>query len=234
MNTIPPLSINRRKSVCTALGATAFANLLPFGRAQAAESVTYLFPAPPILPAFGPLQLAKGRGYFEKEGLDMKWCAKPPRSAAAVSTWPSRSAPAMHRSGYRCRRSDPGAWQRCAGEDCMRVRRSAVSCSWWCGRIPALPNLPISKARPYGHVFPGHDLLCAARAARKRRPVAERRGHPGSGTDRRLAIRGRRQIGGHGRCAGLDSAGGRCRSEGRNPADRRVLPAHGPGNRHVG
>ena len=33
--------------------------------AQALEDVTYLFPAPPILPAFGPIQLAKGKGYFE-------------------------------------------------------------------------------------------------------------------------------------------------------------------------
>src|SRR5580698_3938245 len=72
MNTIPTLSIDRRK-VCTVLGATAFAGLLPFRGARAAEGVTYLFPAPPILPAFGPIQLAKGRGYFEKEGLDVKF-----------------------------------------------------------------------------------------------------------------------------------------------------------------
>ena len=72
MNTIPTLGINRRR-VCTVLGATAVAGLSPFRRAQAAEGVTYLFPAPPILPAFGPIQLAKGRGYFEKEGLDVKF-----------------------------------------------------------------------------------------------------------------------------------------------------------------
>jgi NitT/TauT family transport system substrate-binding protein len=39
--------------------------------ATAAEAVTYLFPAPPSLPAFGPLQLAKGKGYFAAAGLDV-------------------------------------------------------------------------------------------------------------------------------------------------------------------
>jgi len=36
--------------------------------AFATESITYLFPAPPILPAFGPIQLAKGKGYFSDAG----------------------------------------------------------------------------------------------------------------------------------------------------------------------
>ena len=38
---------------------------------QAAEKVTYLFPAPPILPAFGPIRLALGKGYFKDAGLDV-------------------------------------------------------------------------------------------------------------------------------------------------------------------
>ncbi|MEN3379856.1 MAG: NitT/TauT family transport system substrate-binding protein [Hyphomicrobiales bacterium] len=41
--------------------------------AFAAESITYLFPAPPILPAFGPIQLAKGKGYFSDAGLDVSF-----------------------------------------------------------------------------------------------------------------------------------------------------------------
>jgi NitT/TauT family transport system substrate-binding protein len=41
--------------------------------AQALEKVTYLFPAPPILPAFGPIQLAKGKGYFTQAGLDVSF-----------------------------------------------------------------------------------------------------------------------------------------------------------------
>ena len=51
----------------------AVALVLPaaLGAGAAAESVTYLFPAPPMLPAFGPIQLAKGKGYFAAAGLDV-------------------------------------------------------------------------------------------------------------------------------------------------------------------
>src|ERR1043165_1768802 len=42
-------------------------------RISAAESITYLFPAPPILPAFGPIQLAKGKGYFSEAGLEVSF-----------------------------------------------------------------------------------------------------------------------------------------------------------------
>ncbi|WP_346899139.1 ABC transporter substrate-binding protein [uncultured Roseibium sp.] len=41
------------------------------GAAQAAEKVSYLFPAPDFLPAFAPFQLAKHKGYFADEGLDV-------------------------------------------------------------------------------------------------------------------------------------------------------------------
>ena len=41
--------------------------------ASAAESVTYLFPAPPSLPAFGPIRLAKGKGYFSDAGIDVSF-----------------------------------------------------------------------------------------------------------------------------------------------------------------
>jgi len=41
--------------------------------ARAAERITYLFPAPPVLPAFGPIQLAKGKGYFTEAGLDVNF-----------------------------------------------------------------------------------------------------------------------------------------------------------------
>ena len=40
---------------------------------RAAETVTYLFPAPPMLPAFGPIQLAKGKGYFADAGLEVNF-----------------------------------------------------------------------------------------------------------------------------------------------------------------
>ena len=41
--------------------------------ARANEKLTYLFPAPPLLPAFGPIQLAKGKGYFTQAGLDVNY-----------------------------------------------------------------------------------------------------------------------------------------------------------------
>jgi NitT/TauT family transport system substrate-binding protein len=41
--------------------------------ARAEEKLTYLFPAPPLLPAFGPIQLAKGKGYFSQNGLDVSY-----------------------------------------------------------------------------------------------------------------------------------------------------------------
>src|SRR5246127_146707 len=47
--------------------------IVPRSLVQAAESITYLFPAPPILPAFGPIQLAKGKGYFAEAGLDVSY-----------------------------------------------------------------------------------------------------------------------------------------------------------------
>ncbi len=40
--------------------------------AQALEQVTYLNPAPLSLPTFAPLQIAKVRGYFKDENLDVK------------------------------------------------------------------------------------------------------------------------------------------------------------------
>lgn len=37
------------------------------------EKVLYLFPAPPMLPANGPIRLALGKGYFKAEGLDVSY-----------------------------------------------------------------------------------------------------------------------------------------------------------------
>ncbi len=41
--------------------------------AWANQKITYLFPAPPLLPAFGPIQLAKGKGYFSQAGLEVSF-----------------------------------------------------------------------------------------------------------------------------------------------------------------
>ncbi len=53
--------------------ALAVAHLAIVQPASAAESVTYLFPAPPSLPAFAPIRLAKGKGYFAEAGIDVNF-----------------------------------------------------------------------------------------------------------------------------------------------------------------
>jgi NitT/TauT family transport system substrate-binding protein len=54
----------------TALAA-AFAASSWLPPAAAAEKVTYLLPAPAARPAFGPWMVAKQRGYYAKEGLEI-------------------------------------------------------------------------------------------------------------------------------------------------------------------
>src|SRR5262249_58838061 len=58
------------------LAAGAALGLAPWNTpalSQELEKVTYLFPAPAILPAFAPIQLAKGKGYFADAGLDVTY-----------------------------------------------------------------------------------------------------------------------------------------------------------------
>ncbi|SDR17025.1 NitT/TauT family transport system substrate-binding protein [Rhizobiales bacterium GAS191] len=62
--------IGVRRALAAAL---IFAFALASAGVEAGESVTYLFPAPPLLPAFGPLQIAKGKGYFTEAGLDVEF-----------------------------------------------------------------------------------------------------------------------------------------------------------------
>jgi NitT/TauT family transport system substrate-binding protein len=65
-------TMSRRHLLAT--GAAFGAGLLTAStRALAAEEITYLFPAPPILPAFGPIRLAQGKGYFKDAGLEVKF-----------------------------------------------------------------------------------------------------------------------------------------------------------------
>src|SRR5215475_11160525 len=54
-------------------GGSAFGLGLLSAPASSQEKITYLFPAPPILPAFGPIQLAQGKGYFAAAGLDVSF-----------------------------------------------------------------------------------------------------------------------------------------------------------------
>ena len=61
-----------RRLLAAAIAALGLGFNLP-AAAQSMQKVTYLFPAPPILPAFGPIQLAKGKGYFKEAGLDVEF-----------------------------------------------------------------------------------------------------------------------------------------------------------------
>ena len=56
------------------LAVAAAASMVLLGQGvsgQAAEKVIYLLPAPAFLPAFAPWQLAKHKGYYAAEGLDV-------------------------------------------------------------------------------------------------------------------------------------------------------------------
>ena len=197
--------------------------------AQGLEKVTYLFPAPPLLPAFGPIQLAKGKGYFTEAGLDVTFAVGPRRRRRRQAGRRRQCAARRHRGG----RADHGPRQRRAGEDRRGVRRQGIHAA---GGARGFRHR--EAGRPQGqdhhrHVLPGHDLLCAARPARERGPHPERRQHPVGRPDRRLAVRRRRQIGRHGRRAGLDPADPGDGREGQGAADRRVFPAHGAGHRGV-
>lgn len=59
------MTMTRRRML---LGA---ALALPALRAHAQEAVTYLFPAPPFLPAFAPHQIALRRGYYAANGVNV-------------------------------------------------------------------------------------------------------------------------------------------------------------------
>ena len=59
--------MNMRKFAVMAAAAAMLAG----APVHAAEKVTYLLPAPAFLPAFAPWVIAKQRGYYEKEGLDV-------------------------------------------------------------------------------------------------------------------------------------------------------------------
>jgi NitT/TauT family transport system substrate-binding protein len=55
------------------IAAAILAASLTMQSAFAAEKLTYLFPAPDTLPAFAPFQIAKHKGYYADEGLDVSF-----------------------------------------------------------------------------------------------------------------------------------------------------------------
>ena len=60
------MRFSARALLCLALAVCSSA-------AWGAQKVTFLLPAPAILPAFAPYQLAKAQGYYEAEGLDVQF-----------------------------------------------------------------------------------------------------------------------------------------------------------------
>ncbi len=69
------MKFNARSLMLSAGSVMVAATLLvaPATQAQTLKEITYLLPAPGFLPAFGPWQLAKYRGYYKAEGLDVKF-----------------------------------------------------------------------------------------------------------------------------------------------------------------
>ena len=65
--------LSRRHLLQSAGGIALGLGVLGGAPARADETITYLFPAPPLLPAFGPIRLAQGKGYFQKAGLDRQF-----------------------------------------------------------------------------------------------------------------------------------------------------------------
>jgi len=62
-----------RRHVLQSAAGLALGTLGVARDARADEEITYLFPAPPILPAFGPIRLAQGKGYFKQAGLTVNF-----------------------------------------------------------------------------------------------------------------------------------------------------------------
>ena len=65
--------LSRRHLLQSAGGIALGLGVLGGAPARADETITYLFPAPPILPAFGPIRLAQGKGYFREAGLTVNF-----------------------------------------------------------------------------------------------------------------------------------------------------------------
>jgi NitT/TauT family transport system substrate-binding protein len=62
-----------RRHLLQGVGGITLGVLGAAPRARADEEITYLFPAPPLLPAFGPIRLAQGKGYFREAGLTVNF-----------------------------------------------------------------------------------------------------------------------------------------------------------------
>jgi NitT/TauT family transport system substrate-binding protein len=65
--------LDKRQLITAAAAIGLIATLSGSATGQQLEEVTYLLPAPPFLPAFGPWMVAQARGYYSKEGLKVNF-----------------------------------------------------------------------------------------------------------------------------------------------------------------
>src|SRR5437016_14038344 len=63
--------VSTPRSACRV--AAVIATMLAAAPAAAEEEITYLLPAPAILPAFSPLMIAQHKGYYTAEGLKVRF-----------------------------------------------------------------------------------------------------------------------------------------------------------------
>lgn len=63
--------MKKRRVLQAAVAALALVLSVNQHSAGAEQEITYLLPAPPFLPAFGPWMLAKHKGYYAEEGLNV-------------------------------------------------------------------------------------------------------------------------------------------------------------------
>ena len=198
------------------IGLLSAVALITVSPAQADEKITYLFPAPPLLPAFGPIQLAKGKGYFSQAGLDVSFAvgrggvdvAKEVGAGNVPIGGIVADAPIIVRqNGVPVKMvtvfGGKGFMQLVVRSDSGITKPSDL-------KGKTITVMSYQDTTFYALL----GLLASAGLTQGRCR------HPGRGPGRRLADGRHRQIGRHGRRAGLDSAGrGRGRF-GQSAADR--------------
>ena len=203
--------------------------LLPSSPVLADEKITYLFPAPPLLPAFGPIQLAKGKGYFSQAGLDVSFAigrggvdvAKEVGAGNAPLGGIVADGPILVRqNGVPIKIvavfGGKGFMQLVVRED-SNIQKPAD-----------LKGKTITVMSYQDTTF--YALLgLLASAGLTQDDVDIQAAGPGG----RVANGGDRQIGRDGGRAGLDSAFAGRRRGGARAADRRIFSAHGAGYRRV-
>ena len=178
--------VRSARAACCRLAAglaLCFGLLSAASPAQADEKITYMFPAPPLLPAFGPIQLAKGKGYFSQAGLDVSYAV----GRGGVDVAKEVGAGNVPIGGIV---ADAPIVVRQNG---VPVKMVAVFGGKGFMQLVVRADSHIEKpADLKGKTITvmslsGHDVLCAAGFAGERGPDQGRRRYPGGRTGRRVA-----------------------------------------------